>query len=124
MKTVFEYWNPSDYYSEYDGQYYGNWNQARENEFIVELNLDPSEHYAGVYFKFQTDQIGYMEKLVPMFDPYSDPLHIPKSIMIQARFRTFDESTKMEIVDEFWLEIMGSDEDLNDFCNYDDLRVR
>jgi hypothetical protein len=124
MKTVFEYWNPSDYYSEYNNEYYGNWVQARENEFIVELNLDKTEHYAGIYFKFQTDQVGFMEKLVPMFEPYSDPLNMPKSIWIQARFRTFDEATKMEIVDEFWLEIMGSDEDLTDFCNYESLSIK
>jgi hypothetical protein len=65
-----------------------------------------------------------MEKLVPMFEPYSDPLNMPKSIWIQARFRTFDEATKMEIVDEFWLEIMGSDEDLTDFCNYESLSIK
>jgi hypothetical protein len=25
MKTVFEYYNPSKYYNEYDGSYYGDW---------------------------------------------------------------------------------------------------
>jgi hypothetical protein len=65
-----------------------------------------------------------MDKLVPMFDPYSDRLHMPKSIFIEARFRTFDESTKMEMIDPFVLEVKGSDEDLTDFCNYESLRVR
>ena len=59
-----------------------------------------------------------------MFDPYSDGLHMPERIFIEARFRTFDESTKMEMIDPFVLEVKGSDEDLTDFCNYESLRVR
>jgi hypothetical protein len=97
---------------------------VRLSEFVTEINLDPDADYRGAYFKFQTSQEDYMNKLVPKFDPHSDPLSLPEAVWIQARFRTWDEATKMEIVDEFWLEVRGSSETFTDFCDYSSLSIK
>jgi hypothetical protein len=54
----------------------------------------------------------------------------PKSVMIEARFRTFDETKprwnqdeNSQIYDSFIVEIVGSGEDLASFCDYTGISI-
>lgn len=119
--TVLEYCKPCQndtYCYEWDGCY-GSWDETKASEFVSEISLDSKDKY----FTFQTDQVGYMEKLAPTFAPGSDALYLPDFVTIKARFRTFDEATKLTINDVFYIEIWGSDETFTDFCNYEDLSI-
>jgi hypothetical protein len=121
MTTVAEWCKPcynETYCYEWDGCY-GRWETATVNEFTTEINLVADQKF----ITFETDQLGYMQSLVPTFAPWSDALHLPDFVTIQARFRTVDVATKLTINDMFFIEVRGSDESFTDFCDYQDLFI-
>jgi hypothetical protein len=123
--TVFEVYNPTRHV--WDGQYQGDWEILRNNNYL-EVVTDATST-TGAYIKLSVTSDQYVNDIAPRFDLNSAMTgETPKSVMIEARFRTFDETKPRweqdgQMYDTFTVEIVGSGEDLTSFCDYSGLSI-
>jgi hypothetical protein len=78
-----------------------------------------------MYIDLSTDQVYYIEVISQIFADSSTAVGtIPNAVVMEWRFKTFDVTNPMKYkTDGFTLEIVSSQETLDDYCEYTALSI-